>query len=661
METRDYETYGGKMSRQTIHPSFIGMGTGQSKAKDASASQSRLSDVGRFSLTDKQTANLDILSSILITILRKNNLFELSEVLSNKNCSSLFIMLSSKLNKEFATLRFPEPGKDTLQTVSFIPETLYKTYSESDADRTKNCGTLVFFIIRFVTYVSAVVSSVVVNDKIMTLLKQTDFESLYSPPIDKRFRNIDFSKQLLPPFAPIPMPIISRIPSIKRVDSRYLYTVGNDSTVVIDITRGIVYFAQRGESPVLGITINDASSTAPNTTRSNVRPQYEAPKVPTADKELEQLQMLQKFQKLQELQKLQDLQKLQTTNPALLNYRGGGKTRRNRKQRGGNSAFRVNLRKFGLDAQLGSDGILTRFFMDDLGNTYDVFSERGQGAIPFATRVIPFLESPGLKRIPTMEESGTQRINEFIPISKKADDSFQQFQTTIQKIVGDKEKNKEPELDGTSPAFYRAFLLGSEMDPRKFRTLLCSDIWEGKRLTDIVCYSLLQSLYHDLDDGKMSSTAIKDSTDAVGKFLKENIVSPIEVSSTSTPSGLDSVQFAVAQGASEFCKKTPSATHVHDVDSLEQQKILKSAYDNLRKLYDTHMETVIRLLENVFRLENIGYRQDPHIVLNDVFLKHPQGAQVALDEIIAKGRGILSEHYLQVERVYREAVQKLAK
>ena len=636
------------------------MGTGQSKSKDASASQSRLSDVGRFSLTDKQASNLDILSSILLTILRKNNLFDLSEVLSKKNCSSLFIMLSSKLNKEFATLRFPEPGKETLQTVSFIPQSLYNTYSESDADRTKNCGTLVFFIIRFVTYVSAVVSSVVVNDKILTLLKQTDFESLYSPPIDKRFRNIDFSKQLLPPFVPIPMPIITRIPSIKRIDSRYLYTVGTDSTVVIDITRGIVYFAQRGESPVLGITITEVSSTAPNTTRSNARPPYEAPKLPTADKELEQLQMLQKLQKLQELQKLQDLQKLQLTNPAAANYGGGGKTRRNRKQRGGNSAFRVTLRKFGLDTQLGSDGIVTKFFMDDRANTYDVFSERGQGAIPFATRVISFLETPGLKRIPTMEESGTQRINEFIPISKKADDSFQQFQTTIQKIVGDKEKNKEPELDGTSPAFYRAFLLSSEMDPRKFRTLVCSDIWEGKRLTEIVCYSLLQSLYHDLDDGKMSSTAIKDSTDAVGKFLKEGVVVPIEITSTSTPSGLDGVQFAVAKGASEFCKKTPSATHVHDVDLLGQQKILKSGYDNLRKLYDAHMETVVGLLANVFHLENIGYRQDPHIVLNDVFLKHPLGAQVALDEIIAKGRGILSEHYIQVERLYRDAIQKLA-
>jgi hypothetical protein len=119
------------------------------------------------------------------------------------------------------------------------------------------------------------------------------------------------------------------------------------------------------------------------------------------------------------------------------------------------------------------------------------------------------------------------------------------------------------------------------------------------------------------------------------------------------------VEFTSHSVLRKFCR-TSSPSHLRDVDLASQQRILKSAYDELRKLYDSHLETIIKLLQLVFHLEDIGYKQDPRIALNDVFVKHPQGAQVALEEIIAKGRAIIAEHYLQVERIYKGAIEKLA-
>jgi len=693
------------------------MGSSQSRStgtpQQAQQSYRAESAVGRFSLTSKQTFNLQVLSDILVNILKENNLFNLSDVLGKNNgCNSLFIMLSSKLNKEFSTLRFPEPSKQTLQTVSFIPKKTYEAAASTDVERKSNCSALIFFILRFVAFLSASVASVTINDQILTLLRQTDFEALYAPPIDKRFRNIDFSKQQLPPFVPLPMNILSLVANKQRLDSRYLFTIGNDATVVIDALRGVVYYGQKNESPVLGITITEASSTGANTnTRYNRKtntvapqpaPPQPAPPQPAPPQPAPQQQGYpalqnyvravpqQAYPALQDYTRpvpqqaypaLQDYTRpvpqfvvvpnpalqnytrpVQQVNPAIENYVArprlqGGRTRKRRNQRGGTNGFKVKLRKFGSDC-LGGDCVVSTFYMDDQGNTYDIFPRPGVSSIPFAARVISVLDTTGLRKIPTVEETDTKTTTEFTPITKLDDDSYAKIKKTVQKIVGDKAASISPDLEGTSPAFYRAFVLASEIEPSRFKTLICSDIWERKRLTDIVSYSLLQSLYHDLEDGKMSSKAIADCTETVGKFVTDKLVTPLKSVASATPSGFESVEFTSYPSLREFCKKT-SPSHIHTIDKAAQQQILKSAYDELRKLYDTHLEATIRLLQLAFHLEDIGYKQEPRIVLNDVFIKHPQGAQVALEEIIAKGRKMISEHYLQVERIYKGALQKL--
>ena len=157
----------------------------------------------------------------------------------------------------------------------------------------------------------------------------------------------------------------------------------------------------------------------------------------------------------------------------------------------------------------------------------------------------------------------------------------------------------------------------------------------------------------------MSSSAFAECTETVGMFLKEKLVAPLQSASTSTPSGFDGVEFSRPPSLREFCA-TSSHSHVRSIDSPAKQKIVKLAYDELRSLYDSHLEKVVQLFQLAFHLDTTGYQKDPRIVLNNIFVTHPQGAHVALEEIIAKGRALLSKHYLQVERIYQGTIQKLS-
>jgi len=339
----------------------------------------------------------------------------------------------------------------------------------------------------------------------------------------------------------------------------------------------------------------------------------------------------------------------------------GGKTRRNR-QKGGAEAplFKVSIRKL-IDCMSEATCNIVTFFMDENGNTYDEYPRAGAFNVPFATRIISALEMTGMRKIPTVEETTGNKSVDFTPISKVKSDTYKTIQSTVDRIVGNKSTSISPELEGTSPAFYRGFVLASDVSAVGINTLLCKDIWANKRLTDIVSYSLLQSLYYDLEDGKMSGKAMFECTETVAKFVSERLVIPVKDVASVTPTGFEAVEFPPLppKGLSEFCTKS-GQTHIKEVASVTQQKILKEAYDELQKMYDTHLEAIIKLLQLTFHLDDIGYKQDPRIILNDVFVMHPQGAQVALEEIITKGRKLIAEHYFNVERVYKNALKQLA-
>jgi len=238
------------------------MGAGSSRA----ALQNQPELYGTLKLDKKQQTNLVILSDLITMVVEKNNLFNLSDLLSTSGgCNKLLILLESKLKQEFTALRFPDPDQpSTLSVVDYLPLKEYEYYQKTPA-REALCKDFAFFIVRFTTLLSALVASVAYQPNIATeIINNLDISSTASALPSLPFTSVVGN--------PIQGDIIKflgnnlyRVPN----DSRPLYYFKDESKVpifVLDASSGLVYRVDQPQTPVLGITIrlNDGSFFEPS-------------------------------------------------------------------------------------------------------------------------------------------------------------------------------------------------------------------------------------------------------------------------------------------------------------------------------------------------------------------------------------------------------------
>jgi hypothetical protein len=245
------------------------MGAGTSKATLANKEL-----YGPFSLAKSQNFKLSILSDLITMIVKNNNLFDLSELLTNpQGCKTLIILLENKMNQEFTTLRFPDPEqKSKMSLASFLPMKQYLTYQDMSV-RKALCQDFAFFVVRFTTLASALITSVALQRNIATeIVNNRTNPTLFS----------STSSRSLPPTLPVQRPPNSdEVVNIIRILDQEFHTIHqipgenqriyffNDSRDVLwNATRGVVYLSPLGIStsimkdgdrtnstPVLGITI----------------------------------------------------------------------------------------------------------------------------------------------------------------------------------------------------------------------------------------------------------------------------------------------------------------------------------------------------------------------------------------------------------------------
>ena len=133
----------------------------------ASASTARLSaysgegKVGKFLVPAALQRDTLVLSRLFERLLSTNNLLNFAKLMQEKDkCGELQIVLASQINKEFQTLRFPDPSvPSSLQTVSFIDDAMYKQLRESGVVK-KMCIRISEFLIRFVALVASLSLSI---------------------------------------------------------------------------------------------------------------------------------------------------------------------------------------------------------------------------------------------------------------------------------------------------------------------------------------------------------------------------------------------------------------------------------------------------------------------------------------------------------------------
>lgn len=607
--------------------------------------------VGAFVLQQDEQRVLDSFSDLLTTLLKDNNLVSLEQILSSQEgCKSLFMVLSSTLEKEFNILRFPDPTRpDNSQLIMYMSKSGYNTLSD-DLSRKTLCDQIVFFFIRLMTLVVALSSSIAINSKMPYLL----FESNV-----KRTMNPNYKELVVPDF-PEREPFSSKVletllsnGALKHLtigdasepdDSRAIYIFMNSERVGIDAKRRIVYMPKGRESGVMDISITpmDMVSVRPQPPVHGYPMAY-MPQIPQVQGTYGQVLPPPKFltggrRTRNQRQRIQRTYKKQ-------------RTQRTHKQKGGtippNTYFTLTLKKF-QDPCTGGICPESSFVLDVKGNTYDkkAFQSYLEQTAPmpqpvlFGERMETILRSE--KMYPLKDPKEEAEPNKFTIGTNKSE-----LKATFERIASSMENDAE----SVCPATYRAFLLASRIEGENLNTLVCSDKWNNKPAQNVLAYSLLQSLYNDRPDGTMESATASECSDILQSFVNQALMTTN--SQVSTPSDFRQVSFANLVSNLPICSDPKSGPKT--VLNKEQSTVLTQAHKKLRDMYERHLEQCRIFIRKVLTVKrDVG--TTPKVVLDPAFSTHPRGAIVALNEVIAEARIFLSFHYLEVERVYKQAL-----
>ena len=649
---------------------------------------------GPFALRQSQKYSLDVLSELIGTLLRENNLFDLKEVLNSKTgCESLIVVIKNKLEKEFTMLQFPDPiRKSEFSPVAFVSKKDYDRRGSKDdnersrvgKDRDVYCHNFAVFIIRFTVLLSAVIASVAYQRNVIKRLLNS--EAVGATVVDnKMYKPLKDQSMYLGAVAP---DILSELKDgglhMIPDDPRPLYIFSNDDSIVMDVNKGIIYNAHTGPTGVLGIKINRIAAgqvpqvpgfaaAAPVAALAPAQAPLPAPiqapiPVPAPVRIVHPAQPQQIFpQGLRRVDpnlvgrnnvsgigsNISNLGRPPLAGSVVSASSAGVKTRKQRRkgrrttrrrqtQYGGGDDFTVSLYTVVDCAKVGCYKV-AQFIMEKNGMTR---MPNESLLVPFQQRVAGFLNSQPTK-IPLMTDDVENKFKIY-----SIDDSYSIMNDYKEAILGKKN-------DITSPAFYRATLLAAGVDENTVSTFFCSDAWDGI-MTNTVPYALLQSLYYDMDQngGTMSPAVLSELQTTVDQFVGNNVAAPIDPTASSPPTDFSNLKFVAPKSiATEFCKVSSG---VRNTNLPQQKSILTKAHRDLRDLYDTHLDDTIKFIRKVLTLKEVGYGKPVAIRINPIFLTNPKGADDALEMLVREARKMLSTHYLKVETVYKKAITDIS-
>ena len=630
------------------------MGSAQSTPSSASArARTDGKYSGLFELTKAQTQVLKIISDIFQQILseKDNNIFSLQRVLGNpEQCNQLILVLSNSLEKEFRTLRFPDPlVPDNTLAVSFM---LKNDYDEliQEPNRKSLCSTLIFFMIRLITLIAAITASLQMNTNIVNLLDLVKYQS--STGYNKKIKSPQYSelqKQMVYARQPIDSMFLERLKigglvplkldDKTTLDKRNLWYFKTDENLpnllVLDIDHSVAFFGKlenTSVSSIYGIKLDEVS--------------------------------------ISSLQQIRDIERRPEVYRNFPPRYGGRDTRRNnrksrksrketrkatRKQRGGSEKiFVVTLTNLFCKS---SSCVYDPFYMEADGKTY---SKREYEAVQ--QKLAGFAQSKSLlERMVDIEASSPYDTRIIMMEIKDSDSQLEKFRTVFKieketlnqfKIIEETIREKK---EGTSPCFYRAFLLASRLDGDTLQTLVCQDEWKGK-VTGQISYSLLQSLYHDRQDGTMNSTTQKELTQTLDQFV--NVFDTTEMSGFSPTFEGFTFRPNPKELEETVCQTQDSGSR--PIREEQKKRLLMEAHKLLHEKYEQHIKSCTDLLLQIMTLETTeGYLAKPKIHLSPTFLKEPGGSFFVLEKFIQAGRTMLATHYLEVETIYQDTLSKM--
>ena len=632
---------------------------------------------GVFKLVPAEEQALRTIHDLLDKLMGADTMFSLKSVLKSNGtpCDSLFITMSSTLEREFQLLKFPDPlNPGSTQVVAFMPANKYKGLAENPSGpRRIVCEQIGFFALRFVTLIAALAASVSVNPataNVLYALGATNASSSgkYNPtfkdpklpggPVTGGMRGGELPSSILRellnpeggqggPFRPVKVN--------DQIDERKLYYFHPLNAVVIDTRRDLVYCPLKDRTGVMKISVEPYADLTRNQTRNarfpaNDRfrfngfrgdPRGDFRGDPRGDFRGDPRQNLRRYE--------------------------GGRTRRRTRQRrvgGANPLFLVKL--YQTYNCGGSCPILPihTFIMKVNGDTYDQkeYEARRSGnllkSIPFSDRVEKALSDAS--KAGSFETQSPNAIVRpvgtavFSPLSKLDDTTLKRFES-IQDAI----------KRGSAPSNERAFMLASTLGlspngtKQTLKTMICEDKLQGIPLTSSVAHSLLQSLYVDLPTGDSDFNSAAECAKVVQRFVSNGLVDLGIPGGGESPTTFQHIKFKKMSGGilESICRTQVTGPRSVELEELKQ--VFTNTYIQLRDEYDAHIQTVLAILQKIV---NFGDGMtSTSITVERIFLEHPAGAQAALNEVIHQARAILAEHYLKVESLYQGVLANLAK
>ena len=636
-----------------IYYAYSRMGSAQSVQTVSDVQKSS----GIFKLSNNQELTVKILVDLFHQFIEDNNVFTLEKVLKDSDyCKNLFIVLSSSLEKDFRTLRFPDPLQpdDTL-LLSFMAKQDYDNLANNPVRKTL-CGNIVFFMIRLVTLVAAVVASLRVNKDIIHNLDLIKYES--QGVYNRRYKSPYFNeeqKKIISSRNPIDENVMKKLTESEQfvhvrledsdaMDKRNIYYFrGSEnaiSQIVIDVKQSIAYISKTddGFTPVWGIEITEVDARKLESLRS--KPAYgnmglgAYPRRPPYGPGGIQLGGKSRKSKIQRIA-------LRFTRK---NQRGGAKY-----------IFLLTAHKL-----FSSSTVIDKMFiMEEDGRTYndEEYSRYKRDEIlaphdvsSFQDRFFKLFEQEQAVKVPLVEMKDNETAYEkFAPFFQSDDNT-----NTLAAIKHVFETvNKKPE--GTSPAFYRAYLLAARLDGAVLQTLFCQDMWSGRNVMGQVSYALLHSLYCTRQDGSIDSDTRQEYTEVMNSYLPY-FEKTGEGASAVT---LENLQFkARPRDLDPICLKYVKGSR--PITDPREIEILTQAHKNLHSLYENHITACVNVLSKVVSLDQEHGYSKPTINLEQIFVNNKDGAQTALDSVIKEARQLISTHFLQVESVYLNALNEIS-
>ena len=627
---------------------------------------------GVFKMVPAEEQALRTIHDLLDKLMGGDTLFSLKSVLrsSGTPCDSLFITMSSTLEREFQLLKFPDPlNPGGTQVVAFMPANKYKGLAENPSGpRRIVCEQIGFFALRFVTLVAALAASVAVNPATANVLyalgaTNTSSSGKYNPTFkDPKLpsgpsggmRGGEVSSSILRELMNPEGGLSGSFRPVKvrddQIDERKLYYFHPLNAVVIDTRRDLVYCPLKDRTGVMKISVESYMNPMRNQTRNARFPanngyrRWDPRGDPRGDPRWDP--------------------RLNGFRPENRRY-SGGRTRRHKRHSGGASPlFLVKLYQvYNCGASCPMTPIHT-VIMKANGDTYDQkeYEASRPGnllkSIPFSDRVEKALsDSSKAGSFETVSPNAIVRPvgnASFSPISKLDESTLKRFESIHDAIKR-----------GSAPANERAFMLASTLGlspngtKQTLKTMICEDKLQGLPLTSSVAHSLLQSLYVDLPTGDSDFNSAAECAKVVQRFVSDGLVDLGIPGGGESPTTFQHIKFKKMSGGilESICRTQVTGPRSVELEELKQ--VFTNTYIQLRDEYDAHIQNVVAILQKIVNFGD-GLTSSS-ITVERIFLEHNAGAQAALNEVTHQARRILAEHYLKVESLYQGVLANLAK